>query len=150
MAKKVSKPTANEPRGPRQITFTEESLGELRKRMKGLVPRDEVGGQGHLPGTPEPERRLPLYEVTLTAKSERIGYGSPAQPHEIEADHGEVTFLFEERVTRTVRVSVEADSYDDALERAQVKIDALVGGLHQLFADYQGDPACPIWRVKKL
>jgi len=136
---------------PTKVEFTSETIGELRKRMTARPQtREEAEGQGNLPEMPEPSPRRPLYSGTLTAKAERVGFGAPTRPHDLETDQGDVLLLYREKVTRTVEVIVEADSYDDAQERSQAKIDSLVGGLHQLFADYQGDPACPSWRVKKL
>ena len=123
----AKKRTATEATLPRQITFTKETIGELRKRMKGLTPRDEVEGQERLPGMPDPGDRLPHYLVTLAAKAERLGVGPPSLPHESDSDQGDVVMLYREKVSRTVEVMVEADSYDDALERAQEKIDAQVG-----------------------
>jgi len=146
----AKKRTTTEAALPRQITFAEETIGELRKRMKGLVPRDEVEGQETLPGMPDPGDRLPHYLVTLTAKAERLGVGPPTLPHDSDSDQGEIGALYREKVSRTVEVMVRASSYDDALDRAQVKIDAQVGGLHQLFADYPGEPSSPSWKVRRL
>lgn len=135
------------------LTFTGKGVAALRKLAAAARPQgnaEEIEGQGRLPGTPELEEILPYYAVTLTAHATRTGFGRPQSPEDLDANQNEEALLFVEKVSRTVEVHVPAHDYDDARERGEAKIKALVGGVEQLFANYPARAEKPDWKVRRL
>lgn len=110
--------------------------------------RGHVEGQAVLPGMPEPEPRLPEWDVKFTGKARSVHWGRPLDPSALEANLGEEVPLYQEIVARVVSVRVEAASSDEARRVGERKVAALVGGMDELFAGYDGEPQDQLWNVK--